>query len=174
LESKADIFYLELTEIRHLLQAPMNAFKIKELKELIQARKYERKIGNRLGGKQKLESVELQGLPGNAGQYLGKARIVLRSDDLKELRQGEILVTDYFEPAWEQALTKAGGLVLELGGALSHGAELARQYKLPAVVGLAQATQQLKNGYVLRLDGATGQVSAYQATALEKQEEFVG
>lgn len=174
LESKADIFYLELTEIRHLLQAPMNAFKIKELKELIQARKYERKIGNRLGGKQKLESVELQGLPGNAGQYLGKARIVLRSDDLKELRQGEILVTDYFEPAWELALTKAGGLVLELGGALSHGAELARQYKLPAVVGLAQATQQLKNGYVLRLDGGTGQISAYQATALEKQEEFVG
>jgi rifampicin phosphotransferase len=174
LESQFDIFYLELPEIRNLLQAPMNAFRIKELKELIQARKYERKIGNRLGGKQKLESLELQGLSANGGQYLGKARIILRSEDLKELRQGEILVTDYFEPAWEQALTKAGALLMELGGILSHGAQLARQYKLPAVVGLPKITQELKTGYVLRVDGSTGQVSAYQAMALEKQEDFVG
>jgi len=175
LDSQQDIFYLETNEIRHLLETPLNAFRIKELKELIQARKYERKIGNKLGNqaRQKLESLELQGLPANTGQYLGKARIILRSDDLKELRQGEILITDYFEPAWEPALAKAGALVMELGGSLSHGAQLARQYKLPAIACLPQATRKLKNGYVLRLDGTTGQISAYQAEALEKQEDFV-
>lgn len=175
LDFQQDIFYLELPEIRNLLETPMNAFRIKELKELIQARKYERKIGHRLGGtaRQKLEALELQGIPAHSGHYLGKARVVLRTEDLKELRQGEILVTDYFEPAWEQALSKAGALVMELGGALAHGAQLARKYQIPAVSGLAQATRQIKTGFILRLDGATGQISAYQAEVLEKQEEYL-
>ncbi len=174
LDSQQDIFYLEIHEIRNLLETPMNAFRIKELKELIQARKYERKIDHRLGHTphQKLDALELQGIPAGAGQYLGKARLILRSSDLKNLHQGEILITDYFEPAWEQALSRAGGLVMELGGALSHGARLARRHKIPVITSLKQASSVLQNGMILRMDGSTGHISAYQAAVLEKQEDF--
>lgn len=175
LDVQQDIFYLELSEIRNLLETPINAFRIRELKELIQARKYERKIGQRLSGspRHKLEALELQGIPAHLGQYLGRARVVLQREDLKALRQGEVLVTDYFEPAWEPALSKAGALIMELGGTLSHGAHLARKYQIPAIAGLSGATRQIKTGFILRLDGTTGQVSAYQAEVLEKQEEYL-
>jgi len=175
LDSRQDIFYLTLTEIQEMIQNPMNAYKIKELRELIQARKYKRRITHRLGPEAAggLQSLELQGRAASRGEALGRVRLVTRSEDLKLLQPGEIIVTDYFEPFWEQALEKAGGLIMELGGSLAHGSMLARHYKVPAVAAVAQATQKLKNGLIVRLDGNRGHVLAYQEDALEAHEEFV-
>lgn len=176
LDSRQDIFYLSLAEIREMIQNPMNAYKIKSLRELIQARKYKRRITHRLGSEStgELKALELKGLPAAQGEVLGRVRVVTRSEDLKALQPDEIIVTDYFEPFWEQALAKAGGLIMELGGVMSHGAMLARHYGIPAVAAVPKATQQLKNGLIARIDGRKGHILAYREEALESQEAFVG
>lgn len=174
LDSRQDVFYLSLDEIREMIRNPMNAYKIKELRELIQARKYKRRITHRLAPEASdgLRALELRGRPASRGEVLGRVRLVTRSEDLKQLQPGEIIVTDYFEPFWEQALAKAGGLIMELGGTLAHGAMLARHYGLPAIAGVAGATKKLSNGLIARLDGSNGHVLAYKEEALEAQEEF--
>ena len=175
LDSPQDIFYLTRQEIQEMIQNTMNAYKIKTLRELIQARKYKRRITHRLGPEAagELKALELNGRAASRGEALGKVRLVTRSEDLKALQPGEIIVTDYFEPFWEQALESAGGLIMELGGVLSHGSMLARYYKLPAVAAVPNATKRLKTGLIARLDGTTGQVLAYQEDVLESQEEFL-
>ncbi|HEY9839274.1 MAG TPA: PEP-utilizing enzyme, partial [Candidatus Obscuribacterales bacterium] len=175
LDSRQDVFYLALDEIREMIQNPMNAYKIKELRELIQARKYKRRITHRLGPEASggLKALELRGRPASRGEVLGRVRLVTRSEDLKHLQPGEIIVTDYFEPFWEQALSKAGGLIMELGGTLSHGAMLARHYNLPALAAVEGATKRLSNGLIARLDGSSGHLLAYREEVLEAQEEFI-
>lgn len=175
LDSRQDIFYLTRFEIQEMIQNTMNAYKIKSLRELIQARKYKRRITHRLGPESvgELKALELQGRSASRGEVLGRVRVVTRSEDLKLLQPGEIIVTDYFEPFWEQALEKAGGLVMELGGVLSHGSMLARHYHLPAVAAVPEAVKRLKTGLIARLDGSKGQILAYQEEALETREEFL-
>lgn len=175
LDSRQDVFYLTLPEIHEMIQDQMNAYKIKTLRELIQARKYKRRITHRLAPEaaSELEALELKGRAASRGEALGKARLILRSEDLKQLQPGEIIVTDYFEPFWEQALEKAGGLVMELGGTLSHGAMLARHYQVPAIGAVPGVTQRLSTGLIVRLDGNRGQLLAYQEALLEAHEEFV-
>lgn len=175
LDSPQDIFYLKVSEIKEMTQNTMNAYKIKALREFIQSRKYKRRIAHRLGGEDKgrLEALELSGYAASKGEALGKVRCVRRSEDLKQLQPGEIIVTDYFEPFWEEYLAQAGGLILELGGVLSHGAMLARQHNIPAVAGVSNALLQLKNGLIVRLDGSTGMIQGYQADVLESSEAWV-
>lgn len=175
LDSPQDIFYLKISEIKEMTQNTMNAYKIRALREFIQSRKYKRRIAHRLGGEDKgrLEALEMSGYAASKGEALGKVRCVRRSEDLKQLQAGEIIVTDYFEPFWEESLVQAGGLILELGGVLSHGAMLARQYNIPAVAGVSNALLQLKNGLIVRLDGNTGTIQGYQADVLESSEAWV-
>lgn len=175
LDSRQDVFYLALDEIREMIQNPMNAYKIKELRELIQARKYKRRITHRLGPEAAggLKALELKGRPASAGEVLGRIRMVTKSEDLRHLQPGEIIVTDYFEPFWEQALGRAGGLIMELGGVLSHGATLARHYGIPALGSVNGATKRLSTGLIARLDASSGHVLAYREEALEAQEEFI-
>lgn len=175
LDSRQDVFYLDLGEVREMIQNPMNAYKIKELRELIQARKYKRRITHRLGPEAAggLKALELNGRAASPGEVLGRLRLVTKSDDLRQLQPGEIIVTDYFEPFWEPALTKAGGLIMELGGTLSHGATLARYYGIPALAGVTGATKRLSNGLIARLEAGKGHVLAYREEVLEAQEEFV-
>ena len=175
LDSPQDIFYLKVSEIKEMTQNTMNAYKIKALREFIQSRKYKRRIAHRLGGedKNRLEALELNGYAASKGEALGKVRCIRRSEDLKYLQAGEIIVTDYFEPFWEESLAQAGGLILELGGVLSHGAMLARHYNIPSVAGVENALTQLKNGLIVRLDGNTGTIQGYQSDALESSEAWV-
>ena len=175
LDSRQDVFYLEQHELQEMIQNPMNAYKIKELRELIQARKYKRRITHQLGSEAAggLKAIELKGHVAYPGEVLGCIRVVTKSSDLKALQTGEIMVTDYFEPFWEQSLSKVGGLILELGGSLSHGAMLARHYGIPAIAGVESATKKLVNGLVVRLDARQGKIFAYQEDALEGQEEFI-
>lgn len=94
----------------------------------------------------------------SVGVAQGRVRVVV-SPDLDDFEPDEILVCVSTDPAWAPLFSLAGGLVTELGGALSHGAIIARELGLPAVVNVAGATSWLRDGDVVRVDGASGTVS---------------
>ncbi len=72
---------------------------------------------------------------------------------------GEILVCPGTDPAWTPLFLAAGGLVMEVGGMMTYGSVVAREYGIPAVVGVHQATLRLKDGQRIRLDGTTGRIA---------------
>nr|KEP23872.1 hypothetical protein DA06_03435 [Georgenia sp. SUBG003] len=75
------------------------------------------------------------------------------------LEPGEILVAPSTDPGWTPLFLTAGGLVMEMGGAMSHGAVVAREYGLPAVVGVPEATSRIRTGETITVDGAAGTVT---------------
>ncbi len=99
----------------------------------------------------------LTGLPVSAGTVEGRARVML---DLAEadLEPGDILVTAYTDPSWTPAFVAIKGLVTEVGGLMTHGAVIAREYGLPAVVGVEQATRLIRDGQRIRVNGTDGYV----------------
>lgn len=99
----------------------------------------------------------LVGNPVSAGVVEGTARIV-RDPGRDELVPGEILVAEFTDPGWTPLFINASGLVLEVGGALTHGAVVAREYGIPAVVGVRGATRAIVSGQRLRVDGDRGVV----------------
>ena len=103
----------------------------------------------------------LQGVPLSAGVAEGPA-LVLETPNLSELpNEPYILVCPSTDPAWVPLFLSAKGLVMETGGVLSHGAIVAREFGLPAVAGLPGIQRRLKSGQMLRVDGATGNVSIH-------------
>jgi pyruvate,water dikinase len=81
-----------------------------------------------------------------------------------ELAPGEILVCPGTDPAWTPLFLAAGGLVMETGGMMTHGAIVAREYGIPAVVGVNRATERIQTGDRLRVDGSTGLVEKISET----------
>ncbi|WP_084957813.1 PEP/pyruvate-binding domain-containing protein [Thermoactinospora rubra] len=100
----------------------------------------------------------LTGTPASAGTVTGVARVVLDPVDAR-LEPGEILVCPSTDPGWTPLFLTAGGLVMEMGGSMSHGAVVAREYGIPAVVGVPHATERIASGQVITVDGATGTVT---------------
>ena len=101
---------------------------------------------------------QINGLGGSPGVVEGIARVVLREDQFDDVRAGDILVCQMTNPAWVVLFTKIVGLVTDAGGTVSHPAVLSREFGIPAVVGTSVATQQIKNGDRVRLNGTTGLV----------------
>jgi rifampicin phosphotransferase len=99
----------------------------------------------------------LIGLPVSAGTVEGRARVVLDMADA-DLGPGDILVTAYTDPSWTPAFVAISGLVTEVGGLMTHGAVIAREYGLPAVVGVENATRLIRDGQRIRLNAAVGYV----------------
>jgi len=97
----------------------------------------------------------LQGLGVSPGVYEGPVRVILDPHGA-HLEPGEILVAPSTDPAWTPLFLTAGGLVMEAGGMLSHGSVVAREYGIPAVVGVAEATSRLRSGQRVRIDGSLG------------------
>ena len=99
----------------------------------------------------------LVGLPVSAGTVEGPARVIL---DIAEadLEAGDILVTTYTDPSWTPAFVAIEGLVTEVGGLMTHGAVIAREYGLPAVVGVEHATRLIADGQQIRVHGTDGYV----------------
>jgi rifampicin phosphotransferase len=83
----------------------------------------------------------------------------MRDPHAAHLAQGEILVAPSTDPGWTPLFLTAGGLVMETGGAMSHGAIVAREYGIPAVVGVAEATERIRAGQRITVDGGTGTVT---------------
>ena len=100
----------------------------------------------------------LVGTAASAGTVTGHARVVLDPTGA-HLQPGEILVAPSTDPGWTPLFLTAGGLVMEMGGANSHGAVVAREYGIPAVVGVANATSLITTGQQLTVDGSRGLIS---------------
>ncbi|MEU3859572.1 rifamycin-inactivating phosphotransferase [Streptomyces sp. NPDC028722] len=99
----------------------------------------------------------LVGLPVSAGTVEGRARVVLDMAQA-DLEAGDILVTTFTDPSWSPLFVAIAGLVTEVGGLMTHGAVIAREYGLPAVVGVAQATRLIRDGQRIRVHGTDGYV----------------
>jgi phosphohistidine swiveling domain-containing protein len=104
------------------------------------------------------ESRRLEGLGISPGRVRGRVRVVRSLTEGHKLQQGEVLVTRAIDPGWTPLFTTASAVVLEMGSVLSHGAVVAREYGLPAVVNIERATQRLQDGQEITVDGNRGVV----------------
>ncbi len=164
-----DLFFLYLKELEALAQNPQN-----DWQPLIAERRanYDRELRrNQLprlllsDGRAFYEGLSaadneegvLHGSPVSPGVVEGTVRVVLDPQQAN-LAPGEILVCPGTDPAWTPLFLAAGGLVMEVGGLMTHGAIVAREYGIPAVVGVHQATTRLQTGQIIQVDGSTGQI----------------
>ncbi len=98
------------------------------------------------------------GLPASSGFVKGRIRILRSTEECHKLKSGEILVTRETDPGWIVAMGRAAALVVERGGMLSHGAIVARELGIPAVVGLRDITEDLQDGMEIEVDGLKGMI----------------
>ena len=108
-------------------------------------------------------SGQINGIGASPGVVEGIARVVLREDQFDDVRAGDVLVCQMTNPAWVVLFTKIVGLVTDAGGTVSHPAVLSREFGIPAVVGTSVATEQIKNGDRIRIDGTSGKVEILAA-----------
>jgi pyruvate,water dikinase len=116
--------------------------------------------GEAISGEYRRDDVPagaLAGLPVSAGTVEGRARVILDMAQA-DIEPGDILVTAYTDPSWSPLFVAVAGLVTEVGGLMTHGAVIAREYGLPAVVGVEQATRLIRDGQRIRVHGAGGYV----------------
>jgi pyruvate,water dikinase len=167
LRDREDIFFLRLPEIRDLVRTNQVD------DELIGQRKSAfatyaaltpprvlTSDGEAVAGTYRRDDVPagaLTGLPVSAGTVEGRARVILDMADA-DLEAGDILVTAYTDPSWTPAFVAITGLVTEVGGLMTHGAVIAREYGLPAVVGVEHATRLIPDGQRIRVHGTDGYV----------------
>ncbi|HEX4357330.1 MAG TPA: PEP/pyruvate-binding domain-containing protein [Pseudonocardia sp.] len=170
LDAAEDVFFLDLAEARRALRGA-------DPRELVAARRvdYDRELRRRqlprvlLSDGTEPEAVatartagdavdgQLAGTPASSGTVTGIARVVLEPVGA-HLEPGEILVAPSTDPGWTPLFLTAGGLVMEMGGSNSHGAVVAREYGIPAVVGVPNATHLIKDGDRIEVRGAEGRV----------------
>ncbi|MGA3155501.1 MAG: rifamycin-inactivating phosphotransferase [Streptosporangiaceae bacterium] len=167
LREKEDIFYLTFQELHNVVRAnQVDDQLIHERKDAFrsyQALTPPRVLtsdGEVIAGAYRRVDVPagaLVGLPVSAGIIEGRARVI---HDMAEadLEAGDILVTAYTDPSWSPLFVAITGLVTEVGGLMTHGAVIAREYGLPAVVGVEQATRLIRNGQRIRVHGTDGYV----------------
>lgn len=101
----------------------------------------------------------LTGIPASSGVARGPVRIIHRPEEAERLKPGDILVTLATDPGWTPVFPLVGGLVLVYGGQLSHGAIVAREYGVPAVVSVAEAMTRLQEGMMVTVDGSNGRIT---------------
>ena len=99
----------------------------------------------------------IAGLAVSSGVIEGRARIILKMEEAR-LEKGDILVTTFTDPSWTPLFVSVSGLVAEVGGLMTHGAVIAREYGLPAVVGVEKATQLIRDGQRIKVNGTDGYV----------------
>ena len=167
LQRQEDIYYLTLQELREVMRTH-------ELDgQIISERKAEHERnwkltpprvltsdGEIVAGAYKradLPADALVGLPVSAGVVEGRARVLSGMAEA-ELEAGDILVTAFTDPSWTPLFVSIKGLVTEVGGLMTHGAVIAREYGLPAVVGVENATRLIKDGQRIRVHGTDGYV----------------
>src|SRR5437773_4805654 len=116
--------------------------------------------GEIIAGEYKREHLPAEaivGLPVSSGVIEGRARVILRMEDA-DLEDGDVVVTSFTDPSWTPLFVSIKGLVTEVGGLMTHGAVIAREYGLPAVIGVENATKLIKDGQRIRVNGTDGYV----------------
>ena len=105
------------------------------------------------------DGSSISGTPASPGVVEGLARVVRNVSELRDVREGEILVCSITSPAWAPIFSKIRAAVTDIGGVMSHAAIVCREYALPAVVGTGRATSQIRTGQRIRVDGSAGSVT---------------
>ncbi len=162
-----DSYYLTFEEFREVVRTH------KMDDQIISKRKDEYKLfekltpprvitsdGEIIAGKYKRENLPAEALVGlavSSGVIEGRARVILNVEDAV-LEDGDILVTPFTDPSWTPLFVAIKGLVTEVGGLMTHGAVIAREYGLPAVIGVESATGRIKDGQRIRVNGTEGYV----------------
>jgi len=164
------IRFLQIEEVEALVGGRLSSL---EARERIERREQEwlqeverRKLGDEpptfLVGSEGVElpetTVRLQGTGASPGVVTGMVRVLRSPQDGERLQPGDILVARATDPGWTPLFLQAGGLIVELGGMLSHGSVVAREYGLPAVANVAGATTRLEDGQMVTIDGRQGVV----------------
>ncbi|MBO9152534.1 phosphoenolpyruvate synthase [Chitinophaga sp. GCM10012297] len=167
IREKEDIYYLYFEELREVIRT-------RQLDErIIRKRKEEQKSfeklhpprvitsdGEIIAGAYKrkdLPAGAIVGLAVSSGLVEGRARVILNMENAR-LEDGDILVTAFTDPSWTPLFVSVKGLVTEVGGLMSHGTVVAREYGLPAVAGVENATRLIKDGQRIRVNGTDGYV----------------
>jgi rifampicin phosphotransferase len=172
LEQAADIDFLSLPEIYAALDGADFRSTVGERRSWYDQERARRHVPLVLlsdGGEPTIEAIapasagQLRGTPASPGRVVGPARVML-DPEVAKLARGEILVAPSTDPGWTPLFLMAGGLVMETGGAMSHGAIVAREYGIPAVVGVVGATKRIETGQSLTVDGTTGTVTPARQT----------
>lgn len=167
IHDKEDIYYLSFEELHEAVRTS------KLDGQIISKRKGEYRFyekltpprvitsdGEIIAGEYKRENIPAEaiaGLPVSSGVIEGRARVILNMEDA-DLEEGDILVTAFTDPSWTPLFVSIKGLVTEVGGLMTHGAVIAREYGLPAVVGVENATKLIKDGQRIRVHGTEGYI----------------
>jgi Phosphoenolpyruvate synthase/pyruvate phosphate dikinase len=167
IHEKEDVYYLTFEELREVVSTHKLDYQV------IGQRKEEYKFYEKLSpprvitsdgeiitGQYKWENLPSQamvGLPVSSGVIEGRARVILNMEEA-DLAEGDILVTSFTDPSWTPLFVSIKGLVTEVGGLMTHGAVIAREYGLPAVVGVENAARLIKDGQRIRVNGTEGYV----------------
>ncbi|MFL6479475.1 MAG: phosphoenolpyruvate synthase, partial [Bacillales bacterium] len=167
IHEKEDIYYLTFEELGEVVRTNKLDYQI------ISKRAYEYKLYEKLTpprvitsdgeifiGEYKRENLPAEaivGLPVSSGVIEGRARVILNMEEA-DLEDGDILVTTFTDPSWTPLFVSIKGLVTEVGGLMTHGAVIAREYGLPAVVGVEYATKLIKDGQRIRVHGTEGYI----------------
>ena len=167
LREREDIFYLRLQEIQDVVRtSQVDERLIRQRKDAFTS--YQKLTpprvltseGEAVTGSYRrhdLPNGALVGLPVSAGTIEGRARVILGLAEA-DLEPGDILVTAFTDPSWTPLFVAIKGLVTEVGGLMTHGAVIAREYGLPAVVGVEHATRLIRDGQRIRVHGTEGYV----------------
>ncbi|MDM5284121.1 phosphoenolpyruvate synthase [Peribacillus frigoritolerans] len=167
IHEKEDIYYLTFVELQEVVRTNKLDY------QMISKRKDEYKLfekltpprvitsdGEIIVGEYKrgnLMAEAIVGLPVSSGVIEGRARVILNMEDAN-LEDGDILVTTFTDPSWTPLFVSIKGLITEVGGLMTHGAVIAREYGLPAVVGVVNATKLIKDGQRIRVNGTEGYI----------------
>ncbi|MEI4802838.1 phosphoenolpyruvate synthase [Bacillus sp. FJAT-51639] len=167
IRKKEDIYYLTFEEFREVVCTnKLNYQTISKRKE--EYKLYEKLTpprvitsdGEIITGEYKREhlpSNAIAGLPVSSGAIEGRARVILNMENAN-LEEGDILVTTFTDPSWTPLFVSIKALVTEVGGLMTHGAVIAREYGLPAIVGAENATKLIKDGQRIRVNGTEGYI----------------
>lgn len=167
IRDREDIYYLSFTELRETVRTNRVDY------SLISKRKEDYEVFKKLTPPRvitsegeiifseydtgNIPSGSLAGVAVSSGVVEGRARVILNMEDAN-IEEGDILVTTFTDPSWTPVFVAIKGLVTEVGGMMTHGAVVAREYGLPAVVSVENATQLIKDGQQIRVNGTEGYV----------------
>jgi rifampicin phosphotransferase len=167
IREEEDIYYLTFEELREVVRTNKLDYEIiskrKEEYTLYEKLTPPRVItsdGEIVAGEYKRDNLPAEaiaGLPVSSGVIEGRARVILNMEDA-DLEEGDILVTSFTDPSWTPLFVSIKGLITEVGGLMTHGAVIAREYGLPAVVGVENAAKIIKDGQRIRVNGTEGYI----------------
>jgi pyruvate,water dikinase len=173
LRKTGDIFFLEIEEVRRLIDGSDREL-LKQIWELVEIRRSQHLQDSQITdvplvfygntpprplppSAQFFDQI-LQGIPASNGQAQGRVKVLRNLQEIANIDKHTILVVPYTDSGWAPLLVRAGGLISEAGGRLSHGAIVAREYGIPAIMDVRGATYILQDGQQVRIDGSKGTV----------------